>query len=173
MTEVFTSTETDKIYTSTGQLYVGLYFIERGVYYQGIPLNNSRIKLYLKKEADIRRVRNQISVKGSQFTPVPYKPNVENDSLGTNTIQRYFIQKRNAPYSTIVEINKEDYSIGSFAHGGNLTSKLYRGVSLTWQFAGEKEDVMSHNKKEIEKVSGDFAGLDLTLRNLLEFYKKL
>lgn len=161
----------EELFDYEGKSYAGFVDMEGEFYYKSIPTTSDRAQLYTKEQLTRARYTLNARIPNADFQPEAYVPDLDDFEYISGLITRYFIQKRNQPITTIMEIGNKHYSQGSFEYGGTFSSSLWRGTHLTWKISGGNEEIEAYNKKEIKRVEKDFPGLSLYLTDLLEYSK--
>jgi hypothetical protein len=162
---------------SDGTDYIGLYYVTpNGQRFTGARPEPTSKQLFIKRatQTNDSLVYNKITLSENPnyvnpvlFVPIP---NTEDYSIGR--IQRYFVQKRNQPDSSIVEINGEQYNGVNVTNRPGINGVIWNKTLVWWQISKlPPNDASLKNKMEIERVITKFKGLDVYLGNLLEFYR--
>jgi len=160
-----------------GAEYIGPYHILQNgwVYTEFKPsVNGKRLyPLNVTLSEDVRQYNRIKQMNVSQYmSPIPYTviPTMEDYVRGE--IYRYFVQKRNNPSRTIIEIDLPQYmSINTKGLPG-INGVMYNSLVVPWVISKvEKQSAYQVNLQKIIKAESDFIGIGLYLRDATEFYK--
>jgi hypothetical protein len=168
-------TEGSEYYTLEGIEYKGYYYIntKNNIAYVYDELNKATKILVPKHTYDTETVRLRSKVKGGTSTPVLYRPEISNYTYTVGKIKRYFVQKRNSPENTIIEIDLAQYNkINSEYSSDAIDRNIYKGIILEWLISGNEDFVKMKNQRTIDELEKNFKGISRYLKNPLEFYKK-
>lgn len=141
--------------------YIGLYhkLPNEQIWTNSIPSNNSELLLIknnnFSDDVKLYNSRNNITII-EYSVPISYYPNpTENDYI-TGFIYRCFIQKRNNPRQTVMEIDSEQYN--SLRNNNNgLNKSIWNSITFKWNITGQYAQTL--NKDNIIKYSSNFPGL--------------
>jgi len=166
----------DEFILLDGTDYEGLYHeLPNGQTFTGATQEiNSKeiIKKVLKVSEDVKSY-NRIKQQSISYykTPVTVFRIILDDDYDNGYIERFFVQKRNNPINTIMEIDYDQYSnIGP--DPGNINSLLYNSIFIRWKISKLNKDIMSTlNKIEVDTANVIFPGLKKYITNYLEFSK--
>lgn len=159
-----------------GSDYVGGYHIQpNGKYFSEFSPNKNSVELFEKRfdwTEDVKKynkIKNIITSKYIQ--PIPYLviPTLEEYQEGY--VYRYFVQKRNNPRITIMEIDVDQYNKINSKNQPGLNSVIWNSVAIKWKLNGAS--IYEYNEREIlnSEIQYNFTGLRPYLKNLLEFSK--
>lgn len=161
-------------YTMDGLEYVGEYYInpQNNIAYVHDE-NRVNTKILIPRHTfNTETIRLRTKTKGGYEAPIPIKINLTDLDYTTGVISRYLTQKRNSPLNTIVEIDYEQFNnIKSNANKSGIDSNIYNSISISWMIAGNSKYVQNFNLRQIRDNLKYFKGLDIFLKNSLEFYK--
>lgn len=93
-----------------------------------------------------------------------YEPKLIEQDYQIGYIYRFFIRKRNEPNGVIYEIDK-------FTNKKYAKDSLYITTKIRWKIIGNRDEVISANKKSIELGRKDISNLDTYLKNHSKFWK--
>jgi hypothetical protein len=155
--------------------YIGLYHIlPNGEYWSGSSPKSNSVKLKLKRMIVAPDVNQYNKIKGrapaSYSSPITYYPIVTQSDYEAGYVMRYFVQKRNNPYTTIQEIDGSQFNTLNNRNRPGLSSLLWNGVEIEWALKGIHAAQL--NLQRIQRAENDgFLNLSNYLRNPLEFWK--
>lgn len=115
--------------------------------------------------------KNKSFIVSKYVPPVPkiIKPSLDEYELGF--FYRYFVQKRNSPLNTIMEIDVDQFNSINSRNQIGINEILYNSISIKWKISGA--NVIEHNKLNIqmaEKLT-KFKNLLGYITNFSEYYK--
>jgi hypothetical protein len=161
----------------TGEEYIGSYHIlptnQKFSGFRPEPTSVELFELRLNPTPDILRY-NQIT--GNEINrynpPISFSPNPNADDYKRNKIERFFVQKRNSPLNTIVEIDQPQFASVNTQNNPGINGVIWNKVRLDWIISKIPiNDAEYLNSREIQKNLINFPHLDLILTNTLEFYR--
>lgn len=165
----------DELVDNTFTDYEGLYHkLPNGQMFSGeFPSENS-VELFVKKfdiSSDVQTFNRVRQIQDSQYvSPVPYNPIPNSQQRLLGKMVRFFVQKRNNPLNSIVEIDVDQYySINSVNRPG-INEVIWNKGFVNWTISGDVNLVIQLNTNEIIKTQTTFIGLQSYLTNLLEFH---
>jgi hypothetical protein len=161
-------------YTMNGLEYVGQYYLnpENNIAYIYDDMKVNTKILIPRHTFNTETIRLRSITKGGYEAPVPIKVKPTDLEYTVGIVTRYFVQKRNSPLNTIVEIDSEQFSnIKSNSKKSGIDLNIYNSVSFQWMISGNSRYVQNFNLRQIRDNLKDFKGLDKFLKNSLEFYK--
>ena len=133
---------------------------QKGVSKQLFPLvTDSNIKEY-----------NQVKQTSAKIwaTPKFHIPYITGDHIAQGWVPRYFVQVRNNPIATVIEIDENQFNnIGTPVNG--IDSSRYKSIELRWRITGTVVEISNSNRRLISISNQDFPGLVNYLTNLFEF----
>jgi len=116
---------------------------------------------------------NQIrDIDASQYImPILYYPNPNVDDYKRGIIERYFVQKRNNPSNTILEINGQQYNSINTRGKPGINGVIWNKLMIQWRISRiPKSDVMYLNKETLIRSEPLFPGIGIYINNVTEFY---
>lgn len=168
------------LYTAGGQwqLEDGTEYI--GPYHQYILDNltytNARFQKGVSKQLFplIRNIDiihyNKSSGNQSKIWMIPkyHMPIITDEYITQGWLPRYFVQKRNSPSDTIVEISETQFNdIGTPVNG--IDDTTYASTNIRWKITGSPTDIVNTNRRNIVLANQTFTGLVNYLTDLQEF----
>lgn len=167
-------TKGGELFREDGTPYVGPYHIlPNGWYYSGfVPLSDS-IELFESKPSDADPIYTRLTKveTGNYLEPVYVRPKPEAEDYNNGYMNRYFVQKRNNPISSIVEISKDQFDSVNRTNGPGINAYLWRRIEIPWRIRGKSiNEVSDINLSVVKDASKKFIGIGKYLINLIEFY---
>lgn len=163
-------------YTREGKPYIGLFTVDAdsNIAYKYVD-NRPDYKgerLFTRSVLDTEIVRTKLKNPAFSLAPKPYKPAPTDYDYANGFVNRYFVQKRNTPAFSIIEVSEQTYSkVVQSANPLAIDGTLYNKVKLEWRIAGKREYVKQVNKTAIDRAQAVLPGIALKLRKLDEFLK--
>lgn len=160
-----------------GSEYIGSYHIlptnQKFSGFRPEPTSVELFELRLNPTPDILRY-NQIT--GNEINryspPVSFSPFPTADDYKRGKIERFFVQKRNSPLNSIIEIDQPQFASVNTQNNPGINGVIWNKVRLDWIISKIPiNDAEYLNGREIQKNLVNFPHLDLILTNTLEFYK--
>jgi hypothetical protein len=154
--------------------YIGLYHIlpNSQVWTESVPGDNTKRLTAKRFDAtqDVIAYNKAKERETSQYVnPIAYAPILTFENYNDGFVYRNFVQKRNAPVSTIIEIDDDQKNSLNNRNRPGLSSLIWNSITIKWyltgQFAGE------FNQNAIMEAEKKFKGISKYLRNSLEFTK--
>lgn len=169
------------------QLYVGYYYaLSNNTFFTGKnsddPSSQELIKLSTINENTNTAYVNPQPKKGSFTNPVPYYVVPTSEDYKIGFITRYFVKKRNADYTKIVEISPNEYETYFSFPSDDLNTSLYVAVKLNWKITGPlnndfrdknfpKSGILETNKKIVQLKEVVFPGFSYYFNDYSQFSK--
>lgn len=155
-----------------GTTYIGPYHESKGILYTGpTPSQQSEVVRPAIEKFQKENTTKYFQLTGKEFnnhiSPVSYMATPTLENYRDGFFKRYFIQKKNQPTSTIIEVNEEQYKNVNTSNKTGINGLLYNKVSLDWTLKGK--EVVTNNRKSIAFVENNFEGITRYLTNLVEF----
>lgn len=160
-----------------GSDYVGSYHIlptqQRFSGFQPEPLSVELFEKRLNPTQDILKY-NQLS--GNEINkyvpPISFSPNPTFDDYSRGKIQRFFVQKRNSPLNTILEIDAQQYNSINTLNNPGINGVIWNKVLIEWTISKvPPKDASYLNSFQIQRNIPNFPYLSTALINPLEFYR--
>lgn len=170
-------TNGDEFIIKDGSIYIGSYHrLPTQQFFTGFRPEKGSVELFelrLNPTADILRY-NQIT--GNEINrynpPISFSPFPTADDYKRGKIERFFVQKRNSPLNTIVEIDQVQFASVNNQNNPGINGVIWNKVGLDWIISKIPiQDAEYLNGREIQKNLINFPHLDLILTNTLEFYR--
>ena len=160
-----------------GNDYVGPYHIlPNGKSFTGFIPDLKSKQLLEKGEKFISNdVINYNNIKNEQLpthkSPIPIFPLISESDIENGYIERFFIQRRNNPENTIIEIDLDQYlNIG--VESNNISQVNYNAVYLKWHISNLTPKILIElNTQQLLKAEKKFKGLSKFITNYLEYSK--
>lgn len=163
-----------EFYTLDGLEYKGYYYIDSKnnvahTYTKGVKYGKVLVPRHTFN-TETARLRSK--VKGGSMSPIPILPSPTDYDYTNKAIIRYFVQKKNSPLNTIIEIDETQYNKVRLAESNSfINSNIYNSLSIEWRIAGNEDYVYNSNKKIVEESESSFKGIKNFIKNYLQFYK--
>jgi hypothetical protein len=104
--------------------------------------------------------------------PKYHFPTVTAQHIQQSWIPRYFVQVRNNPQSTVIEINQDQFdNIGTTVNG--LDDVRYNSINIRWRITGTPNDIINSNRQMLAIKNQSFPGIVNYLTDLTEFYQAI
>jgi hypothetical protein len=111
--------------------------------------------------------------------PLVYSPKITQADISKGYINRYFCRKRNNNSTPIIEIQENQFKMLK-PNSDILDANLYKGIQIKWIIVGKSQDEMHGsmiktlsvyhaNELTVKKARIEFPGIQLILKNYLEF----
>ena len=160
-----------------GEDYVGPYHIlPNGKFFTGnIPELKSKQIIEKGDKLISKDVIKYNNIKNEELTtfvsPVAFFPNINEIDIDNGYIERFFVQRRNNPDNTIMEIDLDQYlNIGT--EKNNISSVNYNSIHLKWYISKlDDKTKIQLNRRQIEDAEKKFKGLKKFITNYLEYSK--
>lgn len=163
-----------EFYTLDGREYKGLYIVDAKKNIAYIYRENTKkLDILVPKSIfNTETVRMRLNTYGGYASPQPFSPILTSFDYSVGKVNRYFVQKRTSPRTSIVEIDAKQFSMVRNSQSIKyINSRMYNKVMVPWLISGNERYVEHTNKKTIETLSKQFLGLDVYLKNYKQFYK--
>lgn len=168
--------EGNEFILESGEIYVGSYHVlptgQRFTGFRPEPKSAELFEIRLNPTQDILKY-NQISENGinKSVSPISMSPQITLEQYKKGRIQRFFVQKRNSPENTIVEIDSQQFNQINTQNNPGINGIIWNKLMIWWRISKiPMEDVYYLNQLETQKNEPNFPGLGKYLSNPLEFY---
>lgn len=151
-------------YTLLGIEYIGDYYIDNdtNIAYTYDPNSKQREVLVPRSIHNTEKIRPRIRLNsGGMDVPVPYKPTPQVLDYKRGYIKRYFVQKRNAPISTITEINEKQLS--------KLPQDIYNFTVIQWVIGNSSQNIENINRRLVSEKESNFPGITQFFKKFTQF----
>ena len=152
--------------------YIGLYHIlPNGQIWTGdIPQTDSKRLVEYKQDQSqsvmtYNKIKKQIQI--DREIPVSYYPSPSTQDYILGYIFRCFVQKRNNPLETIIEITPDQYNSISINNTSGVNPVIWNSVEIKWSLT--KTLAVDLNRRNIIEAEKKFKGIGKYLNNPLEF----
>ena len=167
-------TKGGEFYTEDGTVYTGLYHIlpTEQAFTGAIPVKESVELFPLKGNiAQAKFYRKNTNIRtGNYESPVYYLAKPSGDEINNGYMIRYFVQKRTSPLSTIIEVDRDQFSSVNTINGPGINGAIWNKVFLHWNIRGSNTKAMIEvNRQTLFKYETNFPGISNYLNNLLEY----
>jgi len=160
---------------SNNKSYTGWYYeTSAGQFYSGKSPSNSSVELISTQD---------VSSSPNEFTlPTFHYPKPTDDDYKRGILPRYFMKKRNANYTNIIEISKKDYDNFNTSQGSSIDTSLYVLVKLNWKITGPlyddfrdknfpKAGIIPTNQRLVKEREKVYPGFSLYFTDYAQFAK--
>lgn len=170
-------TEGNEYVFEDGSEYVGLYHITpNGQRFSGPRPERTTKQLFIKRltQTGDNLVYNKLSE--SQFpkyvSPVLITPLPTNEDYNRNYIQRCFVQKRNNPLNTIIEVDSQQYNSVNTTNKPGINGVIWNRCLVKWIISKiPQADAKYINESTLIRTSVKFPHLGQYVKNSLEYYR--
>lgn len=160
-----------------GDEYIGAYHVlpNSQIFTHAQPTINS--KQLFERRLDISesvKVYNRLKKVdiGKYVSPRPYQPRPTTEDYKRGKIQRYFVQKRNSPENTNMEIDADQYNTINTDNNPGINGIIWKGSSITWYISlVSSDEAIVLNSRAADKINTILLGVKKYLTNYLEMYK--
>jgi len=171
-TGLYTSGNEYVVWVDNQAEYVGQYHIlPNGQAWTGaIPSSESK---YLSKKtyeySDSVKAYNalRLQIESQNVAPIEHHPRPTPQDYTRGYIFTCFVQKRNNPLPTIVEISPQQFNSITYKNGPGINSLLYNSTQIKWMLTTSLAAVL--NAQGIRESEKKFPGIEKYLTNPLEF----
>jgi len=160
-----------------GDEYVGAFHVlpNGQVFTDTRPRPNSQ-ELFVKRNdlsESVKLYNRVMKLKVPQYdSPVAIQPMLTSEDYERGEIQRFFVQKRNNPLTTIVEIDSVQYNAINKTNSPGLNGVIWNKALLYWKISlMPPDDAATLNRRELERSERSFPGIITFVPNALEFYR--
>jgi len=160
-------------YLRFDQDYIGLYHeLPNGEWWTGsIPFSGG-VRLALKRfdASDDVKKYNQINsrAQSNYISPTPVQISPTDADYARGFIERYFVQRRDDPIQTIIEINADQFALINSKNRRGISALIWNSTIIEWQlikgrYAGDI------NLNAVNSIKTKFPGIEKYLVDNLEF----
>lgn len=170
-------TDGNEFVLSTGEEYVGGYHVlPNGQRFSEFRPTDKSVELFEKKMNPTQDILRYNQITGNKINryvpPIDYQPAPTTEDYKKGKFDRFFVQKRNSPLNTIVEIDATQYNQVNTLNNPGINGVLYNRLLINWKISKiPKEDAQYLNQYILQVSTPDFPGIGTFLPNTLEFYK--
>lgn len=160
-----------------GSDYIGTYHVlpNTQLFTGARPDMNSK-QLYPKRldlNADVKRYNRVTDNDASKYvSPIAYQPFLTGDDYEVGEIERFFVQKRNNPIYTIVEIDANQFNSINVNNSPGINGVIWNSLLIPWKISNiPKDDAATLNRRRLVMNQEIFRGIGNYITNVLEFYR--
>lgn len=170
-------TEGGEFVLYNGEPYTGGYHVlPNGQKFTGFNPEDKSVELFEQRLNPTQDILRYNQVTGNTINkyvpPIPYQPSPTTDDYKRGRFERYFVQKRNSPLNTTMEIDGQQFNQINTLNNPGINGVLYNKLKLDWKISKiPKEDAYYLNKLLLQKNTPTFPGIGEFVNNPLEFYK--
>lgn len=99
--------------------------------------------------------------------PVPYLYTPTQQAYSVGFDSRFFVEKIDDDGSYAIEINQIQFTNLGKKYG--IDNGLYASGEVNWQLTGRRDEIISHNEKELSKLTPKLPTILYTVKNYLEY----
>lgn len=162
-------------YSKDGVEYIGPYHkLPNGMIFTGFVPTDRSTELFLLSNQIVASTEYRTLTKiatGKYIEPIYSAPRPSDDDYSNGFIFRYFVQKRNDPAGSIIEIDKEQYDGINRSNGPGINENVWRKLTIAWYIRGDGNSVAALNSNTLHKAAVNFYGLIQYVKNTIEFLK--
>lgn len=156
----------DFVLKRTNAPYKGYYYtLSNNKTFSGKTYEDSNSEEIIKVSPQPKIVVSGISTNSDFVIPYPYYPTPTEENYKLGFITRYFIKRRNANFTTIIEISPSDYN--KYFDGGDLDANLYVATKVNWRISGS--GIEDTNRKLIQLKEQLFPGFSFFFKDFKKF----
>lgn len=166
----------DEFILENGNDYIGGYHVlPSNQFFTGFSPNDKSIELFIKLNdvsQDVKTYNKVNNIITSKYIgPIPYLVRPTLDDYNDGFVYRYFVQKRNNPLVTIIEIDVDQYNKINNRNQPGMNSTVWNSAIIKWKINGSY--VQEFNDREIvdQQIEKGFIGLKSYLKDLFQFFK--
>lgn len=170
-------TDGNEFVTDDGADYIGLYhIIPTGKRFSGARPEPTSVELLVKRllQTNDSKVYNKITNSDypNYVNPILLTPNPSTDDFKVGQIERYFVQKRNNPRTTIIEINSNQFNKINTTNKPGINGIIWNKLLINWKISKIPiDDAKFINYLTLVKAENKFPYISQYLTNTLEYYK--
>ena len=122
---------------SNGEDYTGPYHIlPNGQFFTGFQPEANSEELFKKRITATQDLLTYNKITQGEINkyvpPIAFQPNPTPKDYDTGKIQRFFVQKRNSPLNTIMEIDSEQFNSVNVKNNPGINGVIYNSVIIEW-----------------------------------------
>jgi hypothetical protein len=162
---------------SSGEIYTGAYHIlpTGQKFTEFVPTQKSveLFELRLIPNMDMLTYNKVMDLETNKYVvPFPIQPAPNQNDYKRGKIERFFVQKRNNPLYTILEIDSQQYNSINTQNRPGINGTLWNKLKIVWIISKIPiEDAKYQNTQTLQIASRNFGGIGNYITNALEFYK--
>lgn len=160
-----------------GSDYIGLYYIiPTGQRFTGARPEPKSEELFVKRINQNNEVRIYNNINESQYqrysNPVLTTQFPTSDDYERGFMERFFVQKRNSPLNTIIEIDSPQYNSVNVTNKPGINGVVWNKLRIIWKISKIPEtDAKYLNLLTLQESEHNFPYISRYLTNPLEYYK--
>lgn len=160
-----------------GTDFVGMYHITpTGQRFSGPRPEKTTREIYVKKISQTTDSLVFNRVKGSDYpkyvNPVLITPIPTYEDYNRGKIQRMFLQKRNSPLNSIIEIDAQQYNKVNTTNKPGINGVIWNKLLIEWVISKiDSKDAAYINHYTLVSSENKFPHIGTYLKNTLEFYR--
>ncbi len=169
--------EGNEFVLADGTDYVGMYYvIPTGQRFSGPRPERTSRELFVKRinQTNDSLIYNKINDVGfpNYISPVAIEPIPSENDYNRGFMQRFFVQKRNSPLNTILEIDSPQYNKINTTNRPGINGVIWNKLRFDWKISKmPSADTAYLNQLILVRSEQDFPHIGKYVTNLLEFYR--
>jgi hypothetical protein len=162
---------------SDGSDYIGSYHILPNTQVFTMPIPKLDSEELFAKRTDISEVVKRYNLITQQdasryVSPISQQPMPSTDDYEFGEIQRFFVQKRNNPRITIMEIDEPQFNKINQTNDPGINGVIWNSILIPWVISKiPPEDASIINQRSLITAERSFRWISRYVSNFLEFYK--
>jgi len=161
----------------SGEEYVGGYHVlPNGQRFSEFRPTDKSVELFEKRINPTQDILRYNQITGNQINkyvpPISYQPLPTVEEYKKGHFDRFFVQKRNSPLNTIIEIDGQQFNQVNTLNNPGINGVLWNRLQINWKISKiPSEDAYYLNRYALQVSTPKFPGIGEFLPNPLEFYK--
>ena len=170
-------TEGNEFVYGDGTDYIGMYYvIPTGQRFSGPRPERDSKELFVKRinQTNDSLIYNKINEinSPSYSSPVLIEPIPTQNDYNRGFMQRFFVQKRNSPVNTIIEIDSEQYNKINTTNKPGINGVIWNKLRFDWKISKiPQADAEYINRLTLIKAEIAFPYIGRYITNVSEFYR--
>lgn len=160
-----------------GTDYIGQFHVlPTNQFFSGPRPETDSVEIFVKRGSitkDVLTYNQTTGNKTAQYeVPIAIEPRPTSSDYQAGEMERFFVQKRNSPLNTIIEIDSVQYNKINTNNQPGINGVIWKGIRLVWKISKlPKDDAYLANQRTVIAANVDFPGLSKIVTNNLEFYQ--
>lgn len=160
-----------------GTDYIGQFHIlPTNQFFTGPRPEEHSQEIFFKRGEITQDVLSYNKVTGNRMAqyevPIAIEPRPTSSDYQAGEMERFFVQKRNSPLNSIIEIDSTQYNKINTKNSPGINGIIWKGIKIVWKISKlPKEDSFLANQRTIIAANVEFPGISKIVTNNLEFYQ--